>query len=133
LTRAPSDETDTVTKLSPYTFDETVARLLKLLEAKTLKLFGVIDQRAEARRVGLELRETTLVLFGNPKAGTPIMDAAPIAALDLPLKVLIWSDSTQTKVTYLTPQGFAARHNLTQDLGSSLSGIDALTDELISR
>jgi uncharacterized protein (DUF302 family) len=70
-------EADVVTKLSPRSFADTVARLKDLLAAKNLKLFSAIDQRAEARAVGMDLRDTTLVIFGSPAAGTPVMDAAP--------------------------------------------------------
>jgi uncharacterized protein (DUF302 family) len=79
-----------VTKVSPRSVSETVARFTDLLSAKGVRLFAVIDQADEARQVGLELRETVLVLFGNPKAGTPVMVASPLAALDLPLKVVVW-------------------------------------------
>ncbi|MGH3205012.1 MAG: DUF302 domain-containing protein [Streptosporangiaceae bacterium] len=92
-------ETDVVTKLSPLTVADSTAKLTGILAAKGVKLFTVIDQAAEARQVGLTLRETVLVIFGNPAAGTPVMAASPLSALDLPLKVLIWSDNGQTKVS----------------------------------
>jgi uncharacterized protein (DUF302 family) len=132
MTSSIEDETDTVTKWSPHSVTETVESFLRILEAKGLTLFAVIDQRDEALRVGLDLRETTLILFGNPTTGTPVMDASPLAALDLPLKVLIWSDGSQTNVTYLKPTALASRHNLSRELGDSLSGIDGLTDQLIA-
>ena len=94
------NEPGVVTKVSPRSFADTVARLKQLLAEKNVKLFSVIDQRAEARGAGLDLRDTTLVIFGNPAAGTPVMEAAPLSALDLPLKVLIWDDAGQTKVSY---------------------------------
>ena len=65
-----------------------------------MKTFGVIDQREEARRAGLDLRPTTLVLFGNPASGTPLMQSAPLSALDLPLKLLVWHDGDETRVSY---------------------------------
>jgi uncharacterized protein (DUF302 family) len=102
------NETDVVTKLSHQSVADTVARLTGMLSAKGIKLFAVIDQSAEARQVGLSLRETTLVIFGSPKAGTPVMVASPLAALDLPLKVLIWADGEQTKVSYYSPAALAA-------------------------
>jgi uncharacterized protein (DUF302 family) len=92
------------TKLSPRPVIETVERLRGILGERDITVFATIDQRAAALAVGLELRETVLIIFGNPIAGTPIMDAAPLAALDLPLKVLIWADEEQTKVSYLSPQ-----------------------------
>ena len=101
-----------------------------MISAKGMKLFSVIDQRAEARQAGLTLRETTLVIFGSPAAGTPVMAAAPLAALDLPLKVLVWDDDGQTKVSYYAPAALAARHHLGPDLAGNLAGINGLTDAL---
>ena len=112
---------------------DTVARFLALLESKGLKVFAVIDQRAEARAVGLDLRETMLVLFGNPAAGTGVMDAAPLAALDLPLKVLAWSDgSGATQVSYTEPSALAARYGLALDAVAPLEGIHGLTEALVA-
>jgi len=122
----------TVTKLSHLPVAETVARLTGLVSAKGMRLFAVIDQRAEAQQAGLDLRETTLVLFGSPAAGTPVMAASPLAALDLPLKILVWADEGQTKVSYYSPAALAARHHLDADLGRNLAGIDALTDALVA-
>jgi uncharacterized protein (DUF302 family) len=78
------------------------------------------------------LRETTLVIFGSPQAGTPVMAASPLSALDLPLKVLVWADGDQTKVSYYAPAALAASHHLTADLAANLSGINALTDALVA-
>jgi uncharacterized protein (DUF302 family) len=125
-------ETQITSKISPRSVSETVSRLTGILGAKGLKVFAVIDQSAEARQVGLPLRETTLVLFGNPAAGTPVMVAAPLSALDLPLKVLIWDDAGQTKVTYYGPAALAARYDLNADLTAKLAAIDPLTDALIA-
>ena len=111
---------------------DTVARLTELVHAKGLTLFAVIDQRAEARAAGLELRETTLVVFGSPAAGTPVMAAVPLAALDLPLKVLVWDDDGRTQVSYTAPAALAARYGLSADLAPNLAGIDALTDALVA-
>jgi uncharacterized protein (DUF302 family) len=126
-------ETQITTKVSPRSVTDTVSRLTGMLSAKGLKVFAVIDQSAEASRVGLQLRETTLVLFGSPAAGTPVMVAAPLAALDLPLKVLVWADDGQTKVTYYGPAALAARYDLSDDLAARLAGIDRLTDALIAQ
>ena len=121
-----------VTKLSPLTVTETVARLTGILKAKNVRLFAVIDQRAEAQQVGLDLRETTLVIFGSPVAGTPVMVAKPLSALDLPLKVLVWADAGQTKVSYYGPVTLAARYHLGADLAANLAAIDVLTDALVA-
>jgi uncharacterized protein (DUF302 family) len=125
-------EADVVTKLSRQSVAATVAELTSLITAKGMRLFAVIDQAAEARQAGLELRETVLVIFGSPQAGTPVMAASPLAALDLPLKVLIWADGDQTKVSYYTPAALAASHHLSADLAASLAGINALTDALVA-
>jgi uncharacterized protein (DUF302 family) len=125
-------ETEITTKVSPRSVTETVSRLTGILAGKGLKVFAVIDQSAEASAVGMELRETTLVLFGNPAAGTPVMAAAPLSALDLPLKVLIWDDAGQTKVTYYGPAALAARYDLSADLAAKLAAIDPLTDVLVA-
>ena len=125
-------EADVVTKLSRESVAGTVAKLTSMITAKGMTLFAVIDQAAEARQAGLTLRETTMVIFGSPQAGTPVMAASPLAALDLPLKVLVWADEGQTKVSYYAPSALAARHHLTADLAASLSGINALTDALVA-
>ena len=125
-------ETDVVTKSSPLTVADTTSKLTSMIAAKGMKLFDVIDQAAEARRVGLTLRDTVLVIFGSPVAGTPVMAASPLAALDLPLKVLIWSDEGQTKVSYDAPAALAARHDLGPDLAGNLAGINGLTDALVA-
>jgi uncharacterized protein (DUF302 family) len=124
-------DTELTTKVSPRSVADTVSRLTGILAAKGMKVFAVIDQSAEAGHVGLHLRETTLVLFGNPAAGTPVMAAVPLAAIDLPLKVLVWDDEGSTKVTYYTPAVLAAHHQLPPDLAANLAGIDPLTDALV--
>jgi uncharacterized protein (DUF302 family) len=126
------DPNEVVTKLSPRPVPETVARLIGLLHARGVKLFTVIDQGAEANAAGLTLRDTVLVIFGNPAAGTPVMEASPLAALDLPLKVLVWADGPQAKVSYYSPAALAARHQLSADLAAKLASIGPLTDALIA-
>jgi uncharacterized protein (DUF302 family) len=122
-----------VTKVSPRTVGDTVARLLDLLGSKSIKVFAVIDQRAEARAVGLDLRETTLVIFGNPAAGTGVMVAAPLSALDLPLKVLVWAEPGQeTYVSYTTPAAVASRYGLSPDTAAALEAVNGLTDALVA-
>jgi uncharacterized protein (DUF302 family) len=117
-----------VTKSSPRSVEDTVSRLSALVAAKGMKLFAVIDHSGEATAVGLELRNTKVVIFGSPLAGTPVMAAAPLAALDLPLKILVWQDQDQTRVSYTAPAVLAARHALDDELAAPLAGIDPLTD-----
>jgi uncharacterized protein (DUF302 family) len=129
-TGAADMEPGVITKLSPRPVADTVSRLQELIEAKGLKLFAVIDQRAQARSAGLDMPDTTLVIFGSPAAGTPVMVAAPLSALDLPLKVLIWADEGQVKVSYYAPEELGRRHGLSEDLVDKLAAIGPLTDAL---
>jgi uncharacterized protein (DUF302 family) len=129
----PVDGAGAVTKTSPRSVADTVTRLVDLLGSKGVKVFAVIDQQAEARAVGLELRETTLVVFGNPAAGTGVMAAAPLAALDLPLKVLVWAEpGGATSVSYTAPATLAARYGLTPETAAALEVVDGLTDALVA-
>ena len=116
-----------ITKESPWTVEETVSRLEAVIAAKGLELFDVFDHSGAARAHGLELRDTKVVVFGSPVAGTPVMDAAPLAALDLPLKVLVWDDAGQTKLSYLAPAELAARYTLADTLAQPLKGIELVT------
>jgi uncharacterized protein (DUF302 family) len=120
-----------VVKTSPRSVEETVARLRTLAEAKGLKVFAVIDHSGEAAANGLVLRDTKVVLFGSPLAGTPVMEAVPEIALDLPLKVLVRDDGGVTKVEYTAPAELAARYRLPDELAQRLAGIEPLTDAMI--
>jgi uncharacterized protein (DUF302 family) len=122
-----------VTKLSPWSVEDTVARLSAIVTDRGLKLFTVVDHSGEAEAAGLELRDTKLVIFGSPIAGTPVMQAAPLAALDLPLKVLVWLDEHQTKLSYTAPSELAERYHLTDELAKRLAAIDPITDAVIDR
>ena len=120
------------TKLGPGSVEDAVTRLSTLIAAKGMKLFAVIDHSGEAKASGLELRETKVVIFGSPAGGTPVMQAVPLAALDLPLKVLVWADGDETRLSYLSPPALAARYGLSDELASRLNGIDALTDAVVA-
>jgi uncharacterized protein (DUF302 family) len=122
-----------VTKTSPSSVTATVARLVELIEGKGMKVFAVIDHSGEAERAGMTLRETKVVIFGSPKAGTPVMQAVAFAALDLPLRVLIWDDDGHTRVSYTTPNALASRYGIPAALAGNLAGIEALTDALVSQ
>jgi uncharacterized protein (DUF302 family) len=121
-----------VTKVSPRSVADTTDRLTDLVTRRGMKVFAVIDHSGEARSHGLELRDTKVVIFGSPEAGTPVMEASPLAALDLPLKVLVWADEDATKVSYTAPGALALRYNLSDDLSHGLAGIGPLTDDLVS-
>ena len=120
-----------ITKTSPRSVDDTVSRMAELLEAKGVKLFAVIDHSGEAKAVGLALRNTKVVVFGNPIAGTPVMAAVPQSALDLPLKVLVWDDGGETKLAYIGPTELAARYGLSDEFAARLAAIDVITDAVI--
>ena len=120
-------------KASPRSVDDTVSRLRELLDARGIKLFAVIDHSGEAQAAGLELRNTKVVLFGNPRSGTSVMVAAPLAALDLPLRVLVWDDDGETRLAYTEPAELAARYGLTDELVAPLAAIDIVTDALIQQ
>ncbi|MGA2929604.1 MAG: DUF302 domain-containing protein [Solirubrobacteraceae bacterium] len=98
-----------------------------------MKLFATINHSGEANANRLELRETKVVIFGSPVAGTPAMEASPMVALDLPLKVLVFADSDETKLCYTAPEELAARYGLTEELPARLAGINAITDAVINR
>ena len=89
-----------ITKLSPWSMADTVARLLAVVAARGMEVFAVIDHSGKARDVGLRLRDTKLVIFGSASAATPVIEAAPLAALDLPLRVVVWQDGYRTLVSY---------------------------------
>jgi uncharacterized protein (DUF302 family) len=123
---------DIVTKLSPRPVAATVTRFTDLLVSKGVQVFAVIDQAAAAREAGQDLRETVLVIFGSPAAGTPVMASAPLSALDLPLKIVVWDDAGQTKVSYTAPAAIGARYGLPGSLAANLAAINPLTDALIA-
>jgi uncharacterized protein (DUF302 family) len=122
-----------VTKVSPWSVADTVSRVSAVARARGMKVFAVIDHSGEADASGLELRETKLVIFGSPEAGTPVMVAVPLAALDLPQRVLVWADEHVTKVSYTSPGALAARYGLNEALSARLASIDALTNVVIDR
>jgi uncharacterized protein (DUF302 family) len=131
--RGGADGQIVVTKLSPWSMADTVARLSAVVAARGLKVFAVIDHSDEARRVGLALRDTKLFIVGSPTVTTPLIDTAPLAALDLPLRVVVWEDGYQTKVSYPAPAEVARRYGLDADLASALEAIDTWTTAVVNR
>ena len=106
---------------------QTVQRLEEILAAKGVKLFIVIDHSGEAEKAGLQMRPCKLLIFGNPKAGTPLMIAAPSVALDLPLKILVWESADNTVwVSYNNSAYLQHRHDVPADLVANISVVDAL-------
>ena len=118
---------DIITKPSPYSVDVTVERIEAALRSHNLALFALVDHSGEAARVGLALRPTKLLIFGSPKAGTPLMVASPLLGLDLPLKALVWQDDAgQVYVSYNSTAYLAARHHIPDALLRNIAGIDPL-------
>jgi len=106
-----------VTKRSRLSVNETLEALKNALESKGVSIFAIVDHSGEAAKVGLPLRPTKLLIFGSPKAGTPLMQRAPSIAIDLPLKILIWEDeSRQTWMSYNSPLYLQTRHHLPAEL-----------------
>jgi uncharacterized protein (DUF302 family) len=111
----PSSPDGVVTLRSAHTAHETIDNLERILQEKGVRVFARIDQREEAEQVGLILRPTELLIFGNPEAGTPLMQAVPSLAIDLPLKIVAWDDEEgSTWVAYNSPEFLRIRHGLNE-------------------
>jgi uncharacterized protein (DUF302 family) len=116
-----------VTLATRHTVDETVARLSNTLAEKTIKLFAVVDHSGEAQKAGMKMPNTKLLIFGNPKAGTPLMLASPSVALDLPLKILVAEDTAgRTTISYNDPSYLQQRHGLPPELVNNIGAVVAL-------
>ncbi len=123
----PKVENGIVTVASRGSVDETVQRIERLLEVKGVKLFVVIDHSGEAEKAGMKMRPTKLLIFGSPKAGTPLMIASPSVAIDLPLKLLVAQDADDSvSISYNSPAYLASRHDLPPDLIANIAVIEAL-------
>jgi uncharacterized protein (DUF302 family) len=116
-----------VSRASHHSVDRTVEKLEGLLRAKGVKLFALVDHSGEAATVGMPMRPTKLLIFGNPTAGTPLMIAAPGMVIDLPLKILVWEDREgKVWASYNSPEYLRARHQLPPELVPTLSVVEAL-------
>jgi uncharacterized protein (DUF302 family) len=117
---------------SPHSVDQTVQLFQSLLKERGIQIFTLIDHSGEAAKVGLTMRPTKVVIFGNPKGGTPLMIAAPTLAIDLPLKVLIWEDEKgKVWITYNTPEYLQQRHGVPQDLIKNIAVVGALASKTV--
>jgi uncharacterized protein (DUF302 family) len=126
-------ENGIVSKTTSRTVDETVGKIKTLLNVKGIKLFAVVDHSGEAKAIGLRMPPTKLLIFGSPKAGTPLMLAAPTAAIDLPLKLLVWEDAQGSRwVSYNSLQYLKQRHALPDDLLKNIAVIEALAAEAVA-
>ncbi len=122
---------------SQYSVDETISRLQSAFAAKGLKIFALIDHSGEAekagfQKAGLKMRATKVIVFGSPKAGTPLMLASPSVAIDLPLKALVAEDADgKVSVTYNDPEYLRERHGFPADLVKNLAGAGALISQAV--
>jgi uncharacterized protein (DUF302 family) len=122
-----SPDNGIVTIPSHQSVDQTVEKFEKLLQAKEVKLFTLVDHSGEAEKAGMQMRPTKLLIFGNPKAGTPLMIASPRIAIDLPLKILVWEDDGgKGWISYNSPSYLQARHGLPQELVQNIAVVEAL-------
>ena len=116
---------------SAHSVEETLEKTKQILKAKGITLFAVIDHSGEAEKAGLKMPHTKLLIFGSPKAGTPLMLAAPSAAIDLPLKILIWEDANRSVwVSYNSPAYLEGRHNIPAELLGNIAVVEALATKV---
>jgi len=116
-----------VDKLSHQSVEETVERLKRVLQSKGVTLFAIVDHSGEAEKVGMKMRPTKLLIFGSPKAGTPLMQAAPSVAIDLPLKILVWEDvQGKVWVSYNSPAYLQQRHTIPPELVQNIAVAETL-------
>jgi len=124
---SPSPNNGITDTPSNHSVEQTVEKLKNILQSKGVTLFALIDHSGEAQKVGLKMPATKLLIFGNPKAGTPLMLAAPSSAIDLPLKLLVWEDAQgKVWVSYNSPEYLQKRHGLPQDLLQNIAVVETL-------
>jgi len=124
---APASGKGIIDTPSNHSVDQTVEKLKEMLQAKGVTLFALVDHSGEAERAGMKMRPTKLLIFGSPKAGTPLMLAAPSVAIDLPLKLLVWEDGQgRVWISYNSPEYLRERHGLPQDLLPNIAVAGAL-------
>ena len=122
-----------ISKPSKYSVQETLHRLETILSAKGIKVFARVDHSGEAEKAGLKMPPTQLLIFGNPKGGTPVMLAAPTAAIDLPLKALAWQDANgQVWLSYNDPVYIQRRFGLADDVMKPLAGMGAVIEQALA-
>ena len=123
----PMTDNGIVSKVANHSVDETVGKLKSILQAKGVTLFALIDHSGEAEKVGMKMKPTKLLIFGNPKAGTPLMLAAPSSAIDLPLKILVWEDAEgKVWISYNSPAYLQERHRIPSELLQNIAVVEGL-------
>ena len=116
-----------INKPSNHSVEQTIERLKRVLQSNGVNLFAVVDHSGEAEKVGMKMRPTKLLIFGSPKAGTPLMLAAPSIAIDLPLKILVWEDSQgKVWVSYNSPDYLEKRHGLPERLLQNIAVVETV-------
>ena len=132
MSREGRTENGIVNVSSKYSVPETLERLQSVVKSRGLTVFARIDFSSDAAKAGLRMRPTQLLIFGNPKAGTPLMVASPSIALDLPLKALAWEDGDgKVWLSYNEPEYLKQRHGLPDELMKNISGIGALVQNAV--
>ena len=127
---ASAAENGIITRPSIHSVDETVQKLKGILQANGVTLFALVDHSGEAEKAGMKMHPTKLLIFGSPRAGTPLMLAAPSSALDLPLKILIWEDAQEKVwVTYNSPAYLQERHGLPLELLQNIAIVNTLANK----
>ena len=123
----PARDNGIVSMQSHHSVEQTVEKLKGILQSKGVTLFALVDHSGEAAKVGMKMPPTKVLIFGNPKAGTPLMLAAPSMAIDLPLKILVWEDA-QNKVwiSYNTPEYLQKRHGVPPELMPNIAVVGTL-------
>ena len=117
---------------SPYSVPETLKRLESVLLARNLAVFAWIDHSGEAEKAGLTMQPTQLIIFGSPKAGTPLMAASPTLAIDLPLKALAWEDADgKVWLSYNSPDYLKQRHQIPDELVKNIAGVGAVLEKAV--
>jgi uncharacterized protein (DUF302 family) len=120
-------ENGIVTIVSRHSVEQTVERVQETLRLKGIKLFALIDHSGEAEKAGMQMPPTKLLIFGNPRAGTPLMTASPSVAIDLPLKILVSEDtSAKVWISFNSPAYLQARHQLPQDLVQNIAVVEVV-------
>jgi len=116
-----------IDKLSHHSVVDTVEKLKGILLSKGVMLFAIVDHSGEAEKIGLKMRPTKLLIFGSPKAGTPLMQAAPSVAIDLPLKILVWEDEqSKVWVSFNSPAYLQQRHGIPPELLQNIAVVESL-------
>jgi uncharacterized protein (DUF302 family) len=127
---APTAENGIINVASSRSVDDTVANLLDMLNEKGVTIFALVDHSGEAEKIGMKMRPTKLLIFGNPKAGTPLMLAAPTSAIDLPLKLLVWEDAAgKVWISYNSPDYLRQRHGFPAELIQNITVVAGLAEK----